>query len=287
MCHECWGLGLVLVPRDPPLLACPRMHTCRIMDWRLRIRWLAIVCYYWAHRNITLAVRIFTAAATGCWTPANPIEFIRFWVQNLQSRFTLADAPRTGRRCKVPVELALECADVLKAGVRDGDDMHHHFHTLDEAINTDPIFMFTMIECDVNRETLLRAMHNADPDLTLRHQETKWMFTQEERLLRVYYADVMRKIDRDDPLFKYTIIFFDEASIYVSCQNGRLVWCSKHGDRPLHLTRHAGNKYKNKMKFYIGVNSLLGPLGPYFTTGTTGLGQQFTVRGQTPLAPNL
>lgn len=255
-----------------------------VWAWMRRV---AVICYYWMHTNLPAAAKMLEALVAfvpGVTLPANPEHFINLWATRFNATNALHDIPCTGRPRKVPHAEALRLATILKEGVSDAGEIHHHYHSWKEAIDTEPDFAKAMKEYDCSAETLLQAMRDADPNLAWRPQENKWIFSHGELSLRVHVAARMDAINARDPLYKYTIVFLDEASLYLTSDGKQYVWCSKHGDRPLHLTRHTGSKYKKKMKFYIGVNAELGVFGPYFTTGTTGLEQEFTVSARNPVA---
>ena len=78
-----------------------------------------------------------------------------------------------------------------------------------------------------------------------------------------------------------TTIFLDEASLYTEPTTGRWVWCTRQADHPIMLTKALRRSKKDKLKWYLAVNKLLGLVGVYFTTGTTDMPKQFTVSAYT------
>lgn len=254
------------------------MHT-EWMDLEGPARWyprmLAVKKFYLCNEDAKGAARKLRGEfGLMAWREKN----VRHWVQAFEETGQLQDKPRSGRKRKVPIERVMQCAKVLREGVLEDGETHHHWHTMDEAAEADPLFKTTCIEYGVKLKNLKDMCMEADPELAYRRESTKWDFSADECASRMTCAkELLDKFTKNNN-FPATIFFLDEASVHLCDQTGRLVYCSKHGDRPLRLVSHVGNKFKQKCKWYIAVNARLGVFGPYFTTGTTGLPQQFMVR---------
>ena len=249
------------------------------------VRWRveAVKSHYLCNKSKPAAVNFFSKLK-GKGRPQNPHRFIPFWVEGFECTGTVLHAPIPGAPRQVLDDVALQCAQVLAAGVESEDEEVKHYASLREAKDSNPLFREVLDTYNCSEDTLLRAMHRAMPALGRRKQEVKWRFTDVERMTRVACAAALLRLIAVCPLALLTFIFVDEASLYRCAVAGKMVWCSKFGDHPLRLTERCSNKSKDHVKFYLALSPVLGAFGPYYTTGTTGQEQWFTVCGQTQWA---
>lgn len=251
---------------------------------REKARWfrrmLAVKFFFWYHGNAAQAAHHLESETEE--QPPLTARLVKKWASRFTKTGTLEDAPRSGRPEKVPHERVLECGKVLRDGVMVDGEVHHYWHDIDEAADADPIFDETCHQYTTTRKGLMAMIRRADPLLDRRREEVKWGFTPHERALRVAIAEGHLAAAAKWEGYAQTLVLLDEASLHVCEQTGSYVWCTKHCDRPVKLVPHVGNTFKQKVKWYLAVNARLGAFGPYFTTGTTGLPPQFTVRWGCP-----
>lgn len=283
--HLPWHAHPIATTSDPaalpsPLCAgrAPKVETGTPLWWRI----MAVRLYCWCQGDVSKAGTEMRKLHPRP-LPSRIREHINRWQQRFMDTGDVRDAPRDGAPRKVPLNRARELAARLKRGVEDGGVFHHHFGSFEEACEADPEFELAMDEFGCTRRTLLEALKEADPDLKWGSEEVKWAFSPLEKALRVECADYMLKmVEQHGVEWLDTIFFVDEASVWVNPYTNRMVWCSKHGDRPMVITDEPHKKYKLHAKWYLAVNSKLGVLGPYFTTGTTEQPHAFPVSRCSP-----
>jgi len=248
--------------------------------WRMRL----VRAFYLCKKSVRQAANMLRrqwrgTAGEGVVTRPNLPKLIRRWVDAFETRYSLQDAPRPGRPCSVPEEQVMECSRRFKAGVIVDGEVHHYFSSWAEAVETDGYFAAVADMYGIEPETLWRHMRDADRDLTRLKEESKWPFSDFEKYMRVEYASVNLAFSQSRPAYLDTLVFLDEASLYVNRTTGRTVWVSKSAEHPMLLTGDWRHSKRSKLKWYFAVNALLGLVGVFFTTGTTGHPHMFMVRG--------
>lgn len=245
--------------------------------WRMRL----VRAYYLCNKRVGEAITRLRRLWPDADVPqrANLRALIRHWVDSFETRYSLEDAPRSGRPPKVPREQVLECSRRFKAGVIVDGELHHYYSSWAEALETDGYFAAVADMYCIRPKTLWGNMRHMDSDLGKLKEESKWPFSDAERCLRRRLAALHVAVSQHRPMELVTWIFLDEASLYVNRAAGRTVWVSKGAEHPMLLTEEWRHSKKKKLKWYFAVNALLGLVGVYFTTGTTGDEHLFTVRG--------
>ena len=246
-------------------------------------RTLAVKHYYQCGGDMKKAVDAFLCEDVGDIDapPANPFDFIRYWVGRFESEHSIDDAPIAGQPTKVPPSVAAECAERFGRGIEADNQTRRHYSSWEEAMVIDSWYHEVCDTWGCTTKTLWRHM-KATGQLLHVKEEVKWPFTPAEEHMRVECARrMLRMVEQTGGESLDTTIFLDEASLYTEPTTGRWVWCTRQADHPIMLTKALRRSKKDKLKWYLAVNKLLGLVGVYFTTGTTDMPKQFTVSAYT------
>lgn len=239
--------------------------------WRM----LAVKFFFLANLSAPAAVKQLAEKYGPLPTFVNR-GFVRRWATHFEAHYTLGDLPRSGRKPKVPDELAEECAKRFAAGYHHDGALRFHYTSWHQACVLDPFFHAVCAHKEAKLGTLWARMRAVRPAIKKLPLEVKWRFSDADRALRMASA---RKLLRSPPDLR-TAVFVDEASVMVDRASKRSVWIDTTDGKPhmLHLTERTAYRSKRKAKFYVAVNAVFGLLGVFFTTGTTKQPLAFTVR---------
>lgn len=243
------------------------------------LRASAVKHYYMCGRDMKKAVEAFLLEDVddSDAQPANPYDFIRYWVDQFERHNSIEDAPIAGQPAKLPPSVVDECAERFGRGIEADNVTRRHYSSWEEALVIDSWYQEVCDTWGCTTKTLWRHMKSSGVLLHVK-EEVKWPFTPTEEHIRVQCAHkLLRRVQETGGELLDTMLFVDEASIYTEPTTGRWVWCTRQADHPMMLTKALRNSKKDKLKWYLVVNKLLGLVGVYFTTGTTDMPRQFTV----------
>jgi hypothetical protein len=237
-------------------------------------RWTAIECWFAcrqikpSQQRISEASRLFKQLNPGC-TIKQVARHIQYWRAHLWRRGTLSNTTSAGPTCQLPDEAAQEAVEVLYQGyVSEGRQLA--FTSIGEAIALSPRLQAILAQYQVQPETLRRRMKEVHPEVRRRLQRAKRLLTPELK------ADRLRDCTHlllHWPLSKLRRVFWMDATTIIIKPRGMKVYLPPghphlviSDDRfPTH------SSHIQKMKFYICINAILGPVGIEFISGTTDL----------------
>ena len=248
---------------------------------------LALRCFCMAGGNIGLALDIwedeYDPKEVGVVKDARHL-MPRVYM-NMMERGTVANREHHPDTKKVPDDLALECARLLKSGYYEHYQprtlgaapilVHKYYTTIKKACSHSPVMRQVCQSYNVTPAYLLKRMHQVDPNLKWRAVEYKLELTDAHKAARKYTAQTILSYITADPMFLYTTFWTDEFSILL--KNGsahRLHVYADARDDGVHAVltspkvRAADEIH---LRAIICVNAMFGPYWIEFTTGTTGL----------------
>lgn len=239
-----------------------------------RDRWRAIECWFACRKIKGKKQRI--AAASKLFRKLNPsstlqqvARHIRYWRKHLWQRGTLASTVSLGPAYQLPDEAAQEAVEVLYQGyVREGRQLA--FTSIAEAIALSPRLQAILAQYDVKPETLRRRMKEVRPDVRRRLQRVKRLLSPETKAARLRdCTELLLKW----PVDKLRRVFWVDASTIIIKPTGMMVYLPPGHPHLVisdaRMPRHSSQI--QKLKFYICINAILGPVSLEFITGTTDL----------------
>lgn len=240
-------------------------------DWeekaRLRLRLSAIECWFESKKEIGLAVRLFKNRNPNLHPGMNYARFIRNWVDNLTKHFDLYPHYGEGRPVKLPVEAAQRAVELLWDGhVVEGKK--RYFRSIAQAVALKPELKAITKKYDIKPATLLRHMKDVEGDVRLRLEVVKRCLTDDNKAQRLKSSKQLMLW----PLERLRRTFWiDAATIYIVPKSQRVyappdAHMVETDDR---MPNHSSQL--QKLRFYVCINAILGPVAIKFITGTTGL----------------
>lgn len=199
------------------------------------------------------------------------------WMNRLLETFvkrgTLAHKPGAGRKRRLPLMVAIQCANVLMNGYTTADGQRMWYTSINEACTINPILSKALTDYNIKPNTLLKACKRACPKLSRRALtvkpplQNKRHNVQEKRLSTALHLNSLPR-----HMFMRTF-WLDGASVCVRPDGSIMVWASSDEQNLLRTDPHLAlqNKKCVWLKYYACVNALEGPVGLVFVSGTTGL----------------
>lgn len=239
-------------------------------DWeekrRCQLRHDAVVCWYRNGEDIAAAV-----AALKSWHPEvkgiNFARFIRDWVKAFKTKYSVATPVSPGRPSSVPPEEAKRAVEILWAGyVAEGK--HLHYRSIKQAVGQNKDLKAITTKYKIEPETLLRQMVKVEPACRRRRQVIKRLLSVENRRER---REACKKLLLWPIEQLRRTFWIDAATIYVVPKAQRVY---APPDAHLVLTDDrlpSHSTQLKKLKFYICINAIVGPVALKFVTGTSEL----------------
>jgi hypothetical protein len=216
--------------------------------------------------------------ANPSWNGKKPARFIRKAVQRAEELHTFLPGKSPGPNCKLPVEEVKRGRDALLAGYF--NEGHQRYYTsIVKACESNPTLAAICKQYDVSPRTLLHHMRKIDCTCYRRRMVIKRKLTIPTKLLRTHSCKSLKKwsVRR----LRHTF-WIDAATIWLH-PKARLVYAPADAELVESDERAPANsKQLRKLKFYICINAIVGPVALVFITGTTGMEKevQWTVRGR-------
>lgn len=239
-------------------------------DWdeerRLRLRLSAIQCWYKCDDDIRAAVLLFKSRNPGL-KKINYARFIRDAVRGLESRFSLHTPASTGRPATLPREKAELAVELLWKGY-ESEGQQRYYRSIDQAVRSNPGLKAICDEHDITPRTLLRAMVAAEPRCRRRRQVVKRLLSVELKKERRLACEKLLLWPVEQLCRTFWI---DAATIYI-VPKGMKVFAPPDADMVItddRLPSHSSQL--QKLRFYICINAILGPVAIKFVTGTSDL----------------
>lgn len=221
-------------------------------------------------RRMVEALCILRESA-GTSPPKRLDRFLSRAVANWEERGTIRDAPRTGAPTKVTDEEAVRAVELLWAGFKDAEGQQQYYSSLQHALDTCPALEDLRRGCahgkGVTAETLLTHMKRVEPRLRKRRVEFRRELSPANRRERVA-ASTKLLLWGTSRLRR--VFWIDAATVWL-VPKGMRVLAPPGCELVVEDSRLNNTKRMQKLKFYVCVNAIFGPVMLKFVTGTTGL----------------
>lgn len=226
----------------------------------------AIKCFYSNKEDISLAVADFLKGDPER-IKLNPSRFIHTSVRRLTENYSLHKAPAKGQPIKVPPEVAQEALDILWAGF-EAEGRQCYWDNIEDACDASPGLAAIIDQFKCCPKTLLRAMQREEAECRQRVQRMEREFTPENKKARQKACAFLMHCTVD---YLRRVFWLDAATIWIVPKD-RAVFAPPDADLVVadpRLGKHS--LVKRKMKFYILINAMEGPVALHFVSGTTDL----------------
>jgi hypothetical protein len=197
----------------------------------------------------------------------NPSRFIHDCVADLEERGCLHPRSGPGREPVIPDDVAKKALARLWEGFEAENGEQRYFTGIKQAVKLAPVLYQIMHEHGVKDPyTLLRAMQRVEPDLRRERLRVKFQHSPALRAERRQAAITLKSWPVEQLL---RVFWIDATTIYLLPED-MMVYAPPGSALVLHDPRIPGhNNSMRKLKFYICVNAVLGPVAIKFVTGTT------------------
>lgn len=250
------------------------------------------------------AVKTFSTLEKGIYArgmSSHVKQFLERMWNSFMTTGSVADAPRSGRPSKIPLNVALRAAELVKAGKwvwvkpkSQGIKRQVCFTSISQAIKELQELQDIITKYNATDEQLRKRMLKADDDLKFITLHMKYDHTAAEMQLREAFCKQQLEDAKHVPggmaAFLESLIFCDEAAVTLSDNSSTKVhvWASKAAmaqNTVLHMP-HLKNHKQCKIHFFIAVSGhpafahKNGLVYWDFTTGTTALRRYHNTAGQ-------
>ena len=201
-------------------------------------------------------------------TCTRPGRFMLRWGKGFNSRLTFNDQRRSGRPRKLSAETVNRAAEVFTQGfTQDGNNQA--FSSVNEAIELSAELKAIVSTHDMNPQTLLRNMQEAQPGLVKRTEDLKPPLTNRLKQLRMTACH--RLLQHSDNYFQR--IFWIDAKTMHIVPSARKVWVQSKAPLPVRTDPRLPRSGRDRrtLHFYAMVNWCVGSVAIRFVTGTSGL----------------
>lgn len=202
-------------------------------------------------------------------TPPKRTRFIRTWVDNLTKYGILATPAAPGAKKKLPKHAVKQAIELLYQGW-ESEGKQLAFTSMNEALQHNAGLAAILTQYNVKPDTLLKRMRALLPSLKKRLLRVKRQLTPEQQQARL---EAVNTLLHNWPVERLQHVMWVDATTIIVRPRGIKVYLPP-GSRALvfrdeRLNCHSSNIMK--LKFYICVNAILGPVALVFTSGTTDL----------------
>jgi hypothetical protein len=232
-------------------------------------------------KNPAKAISVFEQRfAAHARTRAALIKFMKFNNRKLAERGNPADRPRSGRKRKLPLSVALQAATTLMNGYVDKDGRRLWWNSARAGMQSNASLAAVAQDYNVTVEQLKRYMKKAQPKLCRRTMYIKKPLNSKRKDARPQrLRDAIALLAMPEEDFQ-RVFWLDAAGVDVCPKATEKVWASRDEENMVVLDPHMALSGKSKMvlKYYALVNYFSGACGVVFVTGTTGLAKEYRVR---------
>lgn len=226
----------------------------------------AIRCWYRANDDMRAAIKAFLQPDPSR-VLLNSSRFIATSVKRLEGHYSLRKEPAKGQPNKVPDETAKKALEILWAGF-EAEGKRVYWDSIEDACEESPGLKAIKEQCGCCPRTLLRAMRRVERECRRRVERAVRPFTPENKRAR---QDACKFLLKCPVNYLRRIFWLDAATIYVVPKN-MTVYAPPCARLVVSDPRLAGHSLvRRKLKFYILVNAIAGPVALEFVTGTTDL----------------
>lgn len=232
-------------------------------------------CYIKANRMPSEAAELLLAEINGKFPLAKPADYCKKWGECRIATGGVADAPRSGR----PKQLTAGWIDQIITALSQGyiriettGPKRVPFRTWSQFCSWSPIARACLEATKVTQAHLLRACQLSLPTLKRVKIQLKVWLAPATKAARV--AASTKLLAKPAAWFN-SVVWLDAKTLYINPKN-TYAWVNTAAMSPHDLVREdkrfkARGKELIKLKFYIAVNALCGPVALVWVTGTTGL----------------
>lgn len=232
-------------------------------------------CYIRANRNAREAVELLLAEIDGKFRLPRANRFCRRWGERRIATGGVGDAPRSGRPKKLTEEWVDACITALSQGYERMDasgPKRVPFRTWTQFCQNCPTAIACLAATGVIAAHLLRACMLALPTLKRVKIQVRVWLKPEIKQQRVTVSNLL--LAKPVEWFN-AVVWLDCKTLYIN-PTSSFAWVNTAAMSPHDLVREdrrcrARGKELVRLKFYIAVNALLGPVALIWVTGTTGL----------------
>jgi hypothetical protein len=230
------------------------------------LRQEAYNCWVVAHKDLAAATRLFVFGDPKS-RRKNAARFVERAVRMATTHYSFKQPYAGGQLRKVPGPVAEQAVQTMWEGyVAEGEQ--RYWTSIRAAVGASPALGAICCEYRCSPDTLLRAMREVEPACRSRLERVVRLLTAENKRDRKAAASLLLK--KDLPYLR-RIFWLDAATIYI-LPEGRRVYAPPHVAFVVSDARLNGHsKALRKLKFYILVNAVGGPVDLQFVTGTTSL----------------
>jgi hypothetical protein len=242
---------------------------------KIALRNWASDCYIKANGSASEADELLTAEISGRFNLAKPIEYCRKWGQRRLATGGVTDATRAGRPKLLTVDWIDQCITALSWGyirIETAGPKRVPFRTWSQFCSWSPVAKACLDATGVTSAHLLRACQLSLPTLKRVKIHLKVWLAPATKNARV--AAATKLLSKHADWFK-SVVWVDAKTLYINPKN-TYAWVNTASMSPHDLVREdkrfkaKGNELL-KLKFYVAVNAVCGPVALIWVNGTTGL----------------
>lgn len=232
----------------------------------LPLRLEAFKCWCAAEEDMRAAVRRFLQPDPERMK-LNPWRFIETAVRRMETTYSLHKPAAKGQPIKVPPEVAQEALQLLWAGF-EAEGKQCYWDNIDDACKECEGLAAICSTYGCCPKTLLRAMQREEAACRRRVERMERPLTAANQRARLDACKFLLKCPID---FLRRVFWLDAATIYIVPKD-RSVFAPPDADLVVCDPRLSSHSLtKRRMKFYILINAVAGPVALEFVTGTTDL----------------
>lgn len=199
---------------------------------------------------------------------SRPDRFLKEWAWRISKACSLHDKQRSGRPRKLDKDTVDRAVQLFLAGsTQDGNQTG--FSDLKEALSSSPELQSIVSTHDMQPQTLLLNMQEANPNLVKRREDLKPMLTNRLKQQRVTACNKL--LQYSDAWFR-RVFWLDAKTMHIA-PTARQVWVDSSVPMPVKKDTRMPRSGRDRrtLHFYSMVNWCVGPVAIMFVTGTSGL----------------
>lgn len=232
-------------------------------------------CYIKAGNNAEAAAGLLRQKIGGRFSLSHPTRFCQTWGERRLNTGTVTDAPRSGRPKKLSQAWVDRVITALSHGYERIDTTGTKrlpYRTWSQFCRESPVAAACLGATKVTPEHLLRVCMQTLP--TLKRVKIQFKVWLKPAVKAQRIADSTTLLSKPSSWFK-AVVWLDAKTLYIN-PTSCYAWINTATMSPHELTREdkrvrARGKELVKLKFYIAVNALCGPVKLVWVTGTTGM----------------
>lgn len=242
---------------------------------KLILRTWAADSYIKAGCNAVAAAGLLSKKIAGKFRLSQPARFCKTWGERRISTGTVSDAARSGRPRKLTEDWVDRLITALSHGYERMDSTGRKrlpYRTWSQFCRECPVAADCLAQTKVTPGHLLRVCMQALP--TLKRVKIQFRVWLKPAVKAQRVADSTTLLSKPISWFK-AVVWIDAKTLYIN-PTSCYAWINTATMSPHDLTREdkrvrARGKELVKLKFYIAVNALCGPVKLVWVTGTTGM----------------